>query len=334
MAGATVMVRRSARLLAAATLGSRSPEKVVPQKRIKLVPAVRVRSRNCETLSKDEISKKGDGLEKEAKSEDTSSSSALDASAAAIVAELPTELTIELRELRVKQVALRVRSTKAEKKLPNREMEMKLWELGFRHVAGVDEAGRGPLAGPVVAAACIIPASVMIPGVNDSKKLTEGKREELYSQIISTPGVIYAVHVIDAATIDQINILQATLQAMVGCVNKLTSKKTGESVPDYILVDGNRLPDGFSEKKAQCVVKGDAECHVIAAASILAKVTRDRMMLAYDKKWPEYGFKAHKGYGTSAHIAALLKNGPCDIHRRSFAPLKDETLITDNDVMG
>jgi ribonuclease HII len=123
----------------------------------------------------------------------------------------------------------------------------------------------------------------MIPGVNDSKKLTEGKREELYSQIISTPGVIYAVHVIDAATIDQINILQATLQAMVGCVNKLTSKKTGESVPDYILVDGNRLPDGFSEKKAQCVVKGDAECHVIAAASILAKVTRDRMMLAYDK---------------------------------------------------
>ncbi|KAH9539988.1 hypothetical protein CY35_15G085200 [Sphagnum magellanicum] len=216
MAGATVMVRRSARLLAAATLGSRSPEKVVPQKRIKLVPAVRVRSRNCETLSKDEISKKGDGLEKEAKSEDTSSSSALDASAAAIVAELPTELTIELRELRVKQVALRVRSTKAEKKLPNREMEMKLWELGFRHVAGVDEAGRGPLAGPVVAAACIIPASVMIPGVNDSKKLTEGKREELYSQIISTPGVIYAVHVIDAATIDQINILQSGVLVELG----------------------------------------------------------------------------------------------------------------------
>jgi hypothetical protein len=122
MAGATVMVRRSARLLAAATLGSRSPEKVVPQKRIKLVPAVRVRSRNCETLSKDEISKNGDGLEKEAKSEDTSSGSALDA--AAIVAEVPTELTIELRELRVKQVALRVRSTKAEKKLPNREMEV------------------------------------------------------------------------------------------------------------------------------------------------------------------------------------------------------------------
>ncbi|KAH8940456.1 hypothetical protein BDL97_15G089400 [Sphagnum fallax] len=216
MAGATVMVRRSARLLAAATLSSRSPEKVVPQKRIKLVPAVRVRSRNCETLSKDEISKKGDGLEKEAKSEDTSSGSALDASATAIVAEVPTELTIELRELRVKQVALRVRSTKAEKKLPDREMEMKLWELGFRHVAGVDEAGRGPLAGPVVAAACIIPASVMIPGVNDSKKLTEGKREELYSQIISTPGVIYAVHVIDAATIDQINILQSGVLVELG----------------------------------------------------------------------------------------------------------------------
>ncbi|KAJ7530007.1 hypothetical protein O6H91_15G075000 [Diphasiastrum complanatum] len=215
---------------------------------------------------------------------------------------------------------------KSLKKLPSRNMEAELWEMGFRHVAGVDEAGRGPLAGPVVAAACIIPSNVSIEGINDSKKLNQGRREELYNMIVSTPGVAYAVHVIDAAMIDQINILQATMLAMTGCINKL-SAATGASWPDFILVDGNRLPDDLPDGKAQFVIKGDAECFVIAAASILAKVTRDRIMMEYDKKWPQYGFGSHKGYGTVAHMTALLKYGPCDIHRRSFAPLKDQDIL-------
>ncbi|KAL3695649.1 hypothetical protein R1sor_009725 [Riccia sorocarpa] len=212
------------------------------------------------------------------------------------------------------------------KKMPSRDMEAELWGMGFQHIAGVDEAGRGPLAGPVVAAACIIPSSVKIEGIDDSKKINEDKREELYNVITSTPGVSYAVHVVDAATVDEINILQATMQAMSACVQKLRSETRGLPVPDFILVDGNRLPENFPEN-SRSVVKGDAICHVIAAASILAKVTRDRLMLSYDLKWPEYGFKANKGYGTSAHISALLKYGPCDIHRRSFAPLKDQGCI-------
>ncbi|KAL2642251.1 hypothetical protein R1flu_009838 [Riccia fluitans] len=209
------------------------------------------------------------------------------------------------------------------KKMPSRDMEAELWDMGFQRVAGVDEAGRGPLAGPVVAAACIIPSSVIIEGIDDSKKINEAKREELYNVITSTPGVSYAVHVVDAAIIDEINILQATMQAMTACVQKLSRETKGLLVPDFILVDGNRLPENFPEN-SRSVVKGDAICHVIAAASILAKVTRDRIMLSYDLKWPEYGFKTHKGYGTSVHMSALLKYGPCDIHRRSFAPLKDQ----------
>ncbi|CAM6129180.1 unnamed protein product [Calypogeia fissa] len=165
-------------------------------------------------------------------------------------------------------------------------------------------------------------------GINDSKKLSAVKREELYWKLTSTPGISFAVQVIDAGTIDEVNILQATMQAMVGCVEKLQNAAEGLSWPDYILVDGNRLPEGFSKEKARSVVKGDATCHVIAAASILAKVTRDRLMINYDKKWPLYGFKDHKGYGTAGHIAALLKHGPCDIHRRSFAPLKDRDIVS------
>ncbi|EFJ30218.1 ribonuclease H11, partial [Selaginella moellendorffii] len=191
-------------------------------------------------------------------------------------------------------------------------------------VIGVDEAGRGPLAGPVVAAACIIPEDVDIQGIDDSKKLTAEKREQLYSQITSTPGVRFSICVVDAPRIDEINILQATMEAMETCVEELTGN--GRDHPPYILIDGNRIPGGLSGKHARSVVKGDAESHVIAAASILAKVTRDRLMEDYDKRWPLYGFKDHKGYGTASHTAALLKHGPCDIHRRSFAPLRNLIL--------
>ncbi|XP_024534558.1 uncharacterized protein LOC112347630 isoform X2 [Selaginella moellendorffii] len=236
-----------------------------------------------------------------------------------------------------------VKST-ALKRVPSRDLEIELWKTGFHRVIGVDEAGRGPLAGPVVAAACIIPEDVDIQGIDDSKKLTAEKREQLYSQITSTPGVRFSICVVDAPRIDEINILQvsttaflfsffasaigrrfqATMEAMETCVEELTGN--GRDHPPYILIDGNRIPGGLSGKHARSVVKGDAESHVIAAASILAKVTRDRLMEDYDKRWPLYGFKDHKGYGTASHTAALLKHGPCDIHRRSFAPLRNQIL--------
>ncbi|KAG0587467.1 hypothetical protein KC19_2G166300 [Ceratodon purpureus] len=298
-------VRRSARLIAAVASensGRPNPEKPVSQKVVGVVSGSKRSSRVSRTKSDGKIAVKE---ENEGPKESTAT-------------------VVEVESVSQPNQVKPLRRTKSLKKFPSRDLETKLWEQGFRNVAGVDEAGRGPLAGPVVAAACIIPASVTIPGVDDSKKLTETQREELYAQIIGTPGVVYAIHVVDAAKIDEINILQATLLAMSACVNELKAGK-GEA-PDYVLVDGNRLPDDFSKEEAQFVIKGDAECHVIAAASILAKVTRDRMMIDYDKKWPEYGFKAHKGYGTAAHIGALLKHGPCDIHRRSFAPLKDRIL--------
>jgi len=289
--GNGTVVRRSARLIAAAASES-SPHLVSVDKRSSRVPRIKCQIKNCVANAM----KEQDGDHKQAQ---------------------VTEAEFRVSETKT------LRKTKSLKRLPSRDLEMKLWELGFQSVAGVDEAGRGPLAGPVVAAACIIPASVTIPGVDDSKKLTETQREELYDQIVATPGVAYAVHVVDAAKIDEINILQATQLAMSTCVKKLKAEK-GEKTLDYVLVDGNRLPDDLSKEKAQFVIKGDPECHIIAAASILAKVTRDRMMLEYDKKWPVYGFKAHKGYGTAIHMGALLKHGPCDIHRRSFAPLKDQ----------
>ncbi|CAM6124514.1 unnamed protein product [Calypogeia fissa] len=227
-----------------------------------------------------------------------------------------------------KETQVPAKNARIVKKGPSREMEAELWERGFQHVAGVDEAGRGPLAGPVVAAACIIPSHIVIDGINDSKKLTEERREELYSKLTTTPGISYAVHVIDAQTIDEVNILQATMQAMAACVEKLNAVENGLPLPDFILIDGNRVPSDIPETKSRSVVKGDAICHVIAAASILAKVTRDRLMISYHEKWPMYGFKAHKGYGTAAHIAAIRKHGGCDIHRQSFAPLKEKLLST------
>lgn len=175
-------------------------------------------------------------------------------------------------------------------------------------VAGMDEAGRGPLAGPV-AAACCIPGPVMIDGVNDSKKLSEQKREALYEKIVSSC-IAYSVEFIDEKTIDDINILAATKSAMEKCVKKLSI------MPDIVLIDavnGLDLPCRY-----ESVIKADAKSYAVACASILAKVSRDRMMREYDLKYPGYGFAKHKGYGTAEHIAAIRKYGPCDIHRRTF----------------
>ena len=180
---------------------------------------------------------------------------------------------------------------------------------GYTLICGVDEAGRGPLAGPVCAAACILPAGLVIEGLNDSKKLSEKRREALYAEI-TEKALAWAVCLVDEKVIDEINILQATYRAMRGAVEQLSLR------PELCLVDGNRDP-GLG-LPTRTVVKGDATCASVAAASILAKVTRDRLMLEYDKTYPGYGFAVHKGYGTKAHYAAVAELGLCPIHRRSF----------------
>lgn len=189
------------------------------------------------------------------------------------------------------------------------EIEDSLYAKGCAAVCGIDEAGRGPLAGPVCAAACILPQDLQIEGLNDSKKLSAKKREALYD-VITEQAIAWAVCLIDEARIDEINILQATFEAMRGAVGKLSV------LPDYCLVDGNRDP-GLG-LPTLTVVKGDAKCATVAAASILAKVTRDRLMVEYDRLYPGYGFAVHKGYGTKAHYAAIDKLGLCPIHRRTF----------------
>jgi len=177
------------------------------------------------------------------------------------------------------------------------------------YICGVDEAGRGPLCGPVAAAAVIMPKGLIIEGVNDSKKLTEKKREELFDIIIKN-AIAYSVIFEDEKTIDEINILNATLQAMEKAINSLSVKA------DFALIDGNRNKGISTPNKT--VVKGDSLSHSIACASILAKVSRDRLLEEYDKEYPEYGFKNHKGYGTKAHYEAIEKYGILPIHRRSF----------------
>lgn len=175
-------------------------------------------------------------------------------------------------------------------------------------VAGVDEAGRGPLAGPV-AVACCIPVKDIIDGVNDSKKLSEKKREELYEKIINTC-LSYRVEIIDEKTIDRVNILNATKIGMENAANLIGI------TPDIVLIDAVK---GLDLKYNSCsIIKADAKSYAVACASILAKVTRDRIMRKYDEIYPQYGFIKHKGYGTAAHIAAIKKYGPCEIHRRTF----------------
>ena len=179
----------------------------------------------------------------------------------------------------------------------------------FGYICGIDEVGRGPLAGPVVAGAVILPKDCDILYINDSKKLSEKKREELYDVIMEKAiavGIGYASHI----RIDEINILQATYEAMREAISKLSVK------PDILLNDAVTIP-GIDIKQVP-IIKGDAKSISIGAASINAKVTRDRLMVEYDKKYPGYGFASNKGYGSAAHIAAIKEIGPCDIHRRSF----------------
>ncbi len=189
------------------------------------------------------------------------------------------------------------------------EYEKEALGKGFKCVCGVDEAGRGPLCGPVCAAAVILPLDVEIEGINDSKKLSEKKREVLFD-VIKEKAVAYSVAMVDAKTIDEINILQATFLAMRTAVQNLSIK------PDIALIDGNGKPG--LEIEEQTIIKGDAKSISIAAASILAKVSRDRYMKAIDEKYPEFGFSKHKGYGTKLHYEMIEKYGITEEHRRTF----------------
>ena len=199
---------------------------------------------------------------------------------------------------------------------------MKEFEYKFadkKYICGIDEVGRGPFAGPVVAGAVILPKDEEILYLNDSKKLSEKKREELYD-IIMDKAVAVGFGMEDSGVIDEINIKQATLKAMKKAIENLKNPKTGEKyVPDMLLVDAERIPDiGISQVG---IIKGDAKSVSIAAASIVAKVTRDRMMVEYDSIYPGYDFASNKGYGTAAHMAAIRELGMTPIHRRSFIHL-------------
>lgn len=192
------------------------------------------------------------------------------------------------------------------------KFEEELYDAGNHLICGVDEVGRGPLAGPLVVAACILPPFLRIKGINDSKKLTEKKRQELYKQIIKE-ALYYKIIFISEEDIDNLNIYQATKKGMLEAINSLDVK------PDHVLIDA--MPLGELEIPHTSIIHGDARCASIAAASILAKVTRDDFMEKMDIKYPNYGFKKHKGYGTKAHIEALEKYGPCDIHRKTYNPV-------------
>lgn len=194
--------------------------------------------------------------------------------------------------------------------MPDYEFEKAAVNSGFSCICGVDEAGRGPLAGPVCAAAVILPEGAVIEGLDDSKKLTEKKRERLYD-IIKQTAVAYSVAYGTLEEIETVNILEATYLAMNRAIEGLTVK------PDFALIDGNRVPRGI-KIPCETVVKGDSKSMSVAAASVLAKVTRDRLMLEYNKKYPEYNFKKHKGYGTKEHTELIKQYGPCEIHRLSF----------------
>lgn len=188
------------------------------------------------------------------------------------------------------------------------DYEKKYYDKGMILVAGVDEAGRGPLAGPVCVASVIMPQDNIIEEINDSKKLSEKKREKLYDQIINT-AICYHIELIDNNVIDEINILNATRLGMKRCIEGL------EKIPEIAIIDAVKIDTNIP---TDSVIRGDVVSYNVAAASILAKVTRDRLMVELDSKYPEYNFKKHKGYGTKEHIEALKKCGKCDIHRNSF----------------
>jgi ribonuclease HII len=201
------------------------------------------------------------------------------------------------------------------------EFERVLWKQGLTRIAGVDEVGRGPLAGPVLAAAAILPAKWAesglppeLEGLNDSKQLTAAQREKYFAFLTACPEVQFAIAQVGVGQIDAINILRATHRAMNSALAQL------QPAPEHALVDGRPVKTMTVPQTA--IVQGDARSYSIAAASVLAKVTRDRLMLEFDRQWPKYGFAGHKGYGTAQHLAAIAAHGPCPIHRRSFAPLK------------
>jgi len=192
--------------------------------------------------------------------------------------------------------------------------EKRLWNLGYENIAGCDEAGRGPLFGPVVAASVILPHDFVLEGLNDSKKLSEKKREKYYP-IIMEKALAVSVSVVEADEIDKINIYEASRQGMLRATNSLKAK------PDYIITDAMPL-DGFTSVPHEAIIKGDAKSITIAAASVIAKVTRDRIMYEIDKVHPEYEFKKHKGYPTKKHLELIEKYGIIDGYRRTYGPVK------------
>ena len=213
------------------------------------------------------------------------------------------------------KAAVEARRRRKLERLLRREQE--LWAEGFERVAGVDEAGVGPLAGPVVAAAVIFPPGEGLRGVDDSKRLDPGARGELAEKIRESASH-WAVGRVDPLEIDRLNVYQASLEAMRRALQGL------DAAPDFVLVDGRGVLG--IETPYEVIVGGDAACHAIAAASILAKTARDALMIDYDRQYPGYGFASHKGYPTEAHRDAIRKLGPCDIHRRSFTLLPHPTL--------
>lgn len=198
---------------------------------------------------------------------------------------------------------------------PDLLIEKSLYKTGYHLIAGVDEAGRGPLAGPVVAAAVILPKNVLINGIDDSKKLSKSRRELLYKEIQKN-AIGYGIGIVSEEIIDRINILRASLEAMKLAVLSLTRN------PDFLLIDGPYLPDIGIPMKA--LPRGDSLSLSIAAASIIAKVTRDRIMCELDSVYPDYGFARHKGYPTAEHLNTLNEFGPCKIHRKTFAPVREQ----------
>ncbi len=197
--------------------------------------------------------------------------------------------------------------------IPDLHFEQAAHEAGFSCICGIDEAGRGPLAGPVVTAAVVLPEGYELAGLTDSKQLTAKKREKLFQQLMADERVQKSIAAATAAEIDELNILRATHLAMARAAQGLPQ------TPDFALIDGLPVPNFPLPSKS--IVKGDSRSLSIAAASILAKVTRDRLMTELDTQYPAYGFAKHAGYGTAAHLAALREHGPCPEHRRSFAPV-------------
>lgn len=209
--------------------------------------------------------------------------------------------------------------------MPDMSHEVHFRSLGNRVIAGIDEAGRGPLAGPVCAAAVVLPCNFTMSGLDDSKKITAAKRDSLYDQLTGHAEIYWTTAIIDAPEIDKFNILIATHKAMALAAQQL-QQKWGSEI-DLYLIDG--LPVSSFPFAQHSIVKGDSKSLSIAAASIIAKVTRDRIMLQYAQEFPQYGFQNHMGYGTKQHLTALANHGPCRIHRTSFQPVSQLTLPFD-----